>query len=287
MSRYAEPGLGQGPFGGGGDEYGGGGWSPEHGPERVSGLAIASLVSSLLCVTGLAGVGFGLLALWRISAERGRLSGRGLAFTGIVLGLISTSVIGGTLLGFRKAAAEALATFYLPTTAFFEAVDRGDADAVRAAFDASARERVTGEEIERFAGEVRGALGRAVGAIASLDDAMVAGRLGAAARSGIFGADVGGGTMKFERTPALVFFRAVPGGVSAPGTLSGVSAFPGGRLVSLGVLLADGRRFELPAPTPTSTPTSTPAPSSGGAGPAGEGKGGGGGGGSGGEEAAR
>jgi hypothetical protein len=64
-------------------------------PQRVSGLAVGSLVFGLLCCipgSGLIGAILGGAALVRIGGARGRLSGRGLAFTGLILGVLGTVI---------------------------------------------------------------------------------------------------------------------------------------------------------------------------------------------------
>jgi hypothetical protein len=70
-------------------------------PQRTSGLAIGSLISSLIfcCpITTIIGVVVGLVALGRISSNP-QLKGRGIAMTGIVLGILFT--IGQIWIGFK------------------------------------------------------------------------------------------------------------------------------------------------------------------------------------------
>ncbi|MBX3376384.1 MAG: DUF4190 domain-containing protein [Phycisphaeraceae bacterium] len=60
---------------------------------RVSGLAVSSLVFGLLCCipgSGLIGTILGAVGLASISKSDGRLTGRGMAFTGLILGLLGT-----------------------------------------------------------------------------------------------------------------------------------------------------------------------------------------------------
>jgi len=84
----------------------GGGWDSGDGfgdappADRVSLTAVFSLLCSLPCcvipLLGLVGVALGALSLAFIGGSNGRLSGRGVAATGIVLGLV-TSVIWGAI----------------------------------------------------------------------------------------------------------------------------------------------------------------------------------------------
>lgn len=68
-------------------------------PPRVSGLAVASLVLGLLWLFGigsLLAIIFGGVALYQINISRGRVTGKGLAVAGLVLGIvfITLQVIG-------------------------------------------------------------------------------------------------------------------------------------------------------------------------------------------------
>jgi hypothetical protein len=63
------------------------------GPVRLSVLALSSAVLGFLCCipgVGVIGSILGLLGIIRISQSDGRLAGRGLAFTGLVLGILGT-----------------------------------------------------------------------------------------------------------------------------------------------------------------------------------------------------
>jgi hypothetical protein len=68
-------------------------YSPE--AERISGLAVASLVLGILWLCGLGSLLatiFGAVALSQISRSNGRLSGRGLALAGLVLGIVGLAL---------------------------------------------------------------------------------------------------------------------------------------------------------------------------------------------------
>jgi hypothetical protein len=76
---------------------------PQAAPPHRSGLAVASLVCGIagLCTGGLAGIAgivLGIIALRRIKASRGALSGRGVAIAGIIVGVIGL-VLGLLLAG--------------------------------------------------------------------------------------------------------------------------------------------------------------------------------------------
>lgn len=63
-------------------------------PQTTSGLAIASLVCSLLCIPiNIAGIICGHLALSEIKKSAGRIGGRGLAIAGLIVGYIQIAFI--------------------------------------------------------------------------------------------------------------------------------------------------------------------------------------------------
>lgn len=77
---------------------------PTPGATRTSSLAVSSLVASLLCCLpglGVVGTFLGVGALVGISSSQGRVTGRGLAFAGIILGLLSTMLWIGGAMGVR------------------------------------------------------------------------------------------------------------------------------------------------------------------------------------------
>lgn len=133
------------------DQYGMG---PElDAPPRTSAMSIASLVTSLGCVipgVGLLAVVLGIVALGLIGRARGRLSGRGLAATGIILGLISTVLWGAVAAGGLQAW-----TFYTKQMApvgdrAIMAAAAGDLDALRAEMTQSAGESVDAQRMAFF-----------------------------------------------------------------------------------------------------------------------------------------
>jgi hypothetical protein len=74
-------------------------------PPRTSVMAILSLVFSLVgcCLPiGLLGSLFGIFSLVGISGSQGRVTGKGLAIAGIIIGLITTGIWGGAYFAVEK-----------------------------------------------------------------------------------------------------------------------------------------------------------------------------------------
>lgn len=92
------------------DPYAQDGYGFDGEPQRTSAMAVTSLVTSLGCCipgVGLLAAMLGVLALGLIGQSRGRLSGRGPAVVGIILGLIGTVLWGAITVGVLQAS-----TFY-------------------------------------------------------------------------------------------------------------------------------------------------------------------------------
>jgi hypothetical protein len=66
--------------------------TPPAAVQSTNGLAIAALVTSLVCC-GPIGLILGLVSLNQINASQGRQGGKGMAIAGIVLGGLSTAVM--------------------------------------------------------------------------------------------------------------------------------------------------------------------------------------------------
>lgn len=123
-------------------------------PARTSGLAVASIVTAILCCLpgmGLISTILGGAALVRISGSQGRLQGRGLAIVALVLGLIGT--IGWVLIaaGGNAVAKEAVRS----TSAVGQLITSDDLSGVRPVLSAAASSEVTDEQFKDFAARVR------------------------------------------------------------------------------------------------------------------------------------
>jgi hypothetical protein len=126
-------------------------------PSRVSALAISSLVFGILCCIP----GFGLIStilggasLINISRAEGRLSGRGFALTGLVLGLVGSLFWIATVFGVSLTINEI--GRYGPVVKAFQTGDRTTA---RAALSASAVAKLTDDRASEFGNEITKELG--------------------------------------------------------------------------------------------------------------------------------
>lgn len=124
---------------------------------RVSGLAVSSLVFGLLCcipLSGLLGTILGGAALVRISKADGRLSGRGLAFTGLILGLLGSMLWIGVGVGgiwVMKQAQQFVQPVYSIAT--------GDFAAAKQRLSADTAAKLTDEKAKEFTDQVKTELG--------------------------------------------------------------------------------------------------------------------------------
>jgi hypothetical protein len=129
---------------------------------RVSFLAVLSLICGIVCVppgTGLLALIFGASGAVLIGRSGGRLRGKGLCLTGIVLGVISTFMWIAFAVGAASAYRGIRDNIALPTAEFVEALRDGDHAGAIAMMHTDAAERLTAERLEGFREEVTAKLG--------------------------------------------------------------------------------------------------------------------------------
>ncbi len=147
-------------------------WHDSPTRQRLSGLAVASLILAILCVTAPIGVILGVAALFLIARSGGRLTGRGLALTGVVIGLalslLWTMILVGALLTWRVYQSQ----FTTPTVAIMQAVESGSFDQVRAKMSGSVT--LSDEQLEAFRARVRAELGAFQRGVTSFGDFLSA-----------------------------------------------------------------------------------------------------------------
>lgn len=125
-------------------------------PPRTSAMAVVSLVLSVVgcCLPiGLLGALIGIFSLVGISRSQGRVSGRGLAIAGIIIGVINTGIwIGGWL-----AVTNGYQAYVKMTSTTLTALETGDYQTVRNHLDPSLT--LTDEQFDAFVEAYRADLG--------------------------------------------------------------------------------------------------------------------------------
>ena len=227
-------------------------------PERISGLAVGSLVFGLLCCipgSGVIATILGGAGMIRIAQSEGRLSGRGVAFVGLLLGLFGTMA----WLALGVGGMYTLGRFGEFGTMVQNLQSSSDVASVRAALTPPAATAVTDERAAEFAAELTALTGkyqrmpqglaewardyRAVGPLIS--------QAGSRSNGTKFLLPL---PMHFEKGLALV---EIHGDSSATG--------PGGAAVieNIAVQTLDGKKIWL-VPLPAARPGGPAAPGSGG-----------------------
>jgi hypothetical protein len=225
-------------------------------PQRTSVLAILSLVIAIIsivplfCVflgSGALAVIFGGAALLFINRERGRLSGTGLAATGIVLGLMVTVLQIVVVMMVTKAMQFYKQNIIGPIDTALVALDSGDLKTARTMFPPSADAKITDEMLQQFVTDYQARIGAYKGAPDTLWGAIQLivqvgpGMQGMQGRN-----DVIPFPAKFEKGPAVVAIMFDP-------TSTSRGSAPGGAamtfsVINLGVLTPDQKEVWLVDP---------------------------------------
>lgn len=152
----------QNPYEQGGEAWVDDGASDFVGEQRLSLLALFSLIFALICLIpglGALGVVFGAAALVMIGKSRGRLTGKGMAITGVVLGVIVSVIWGSVILGFGQAF-----RYYrdrmIPPMALLVENAGSDMGAARGSLTAGAAKSVTDEDLAQFAAAIEAHYGQ-------------------------------------------------------------------------------------------------------------------------------
>lgn len=140
---------------------------PPQAGQRVSLLAVFSLLSSLACcvpLSGVLGMGLGGSAILAIGSSQGRLTGKPAAVIGLILGLMVTAIQGALCVG-----AITGWNFYVhrmapAAAAFVEAAHNRDAAALRPMLAGPAQTDLTDEQLFAFGERITRAFGQPRGA---------------------------------------------------------------------------------------------------------------------------
>src|ERR1043165_4563172 len=232
------------------------------GPQRISALAVSSLVFGLLCcvpVVGLFAAILGGASLIRIRDSEGRLGGKTLAIIGIVLGVIGT--LGWLMIGIgmRQVYNSYQPGIAQPAASAMRAADAGDWTTFRTLLDPAASARLSDDDIKAFADLYHARLGDYqrpnLKAIASVLFAPQPAGIPAHASIMPVPSD-------FQKTAGLVILISdspsvmqdvISKGASAQGTVGNILVIGGGK----DFWLIDPMKYQSP---PTSSPPRTSPP---------------------------
>ncbi|MBC7834579.1 MAG: DUF4190 domain-containing protein, partial [Phycisphaerales bacterium] len=123
-------------------------WLDTPADQRVSVLAVVSLVCGILCfipVVGTIGVVLGIASLFLIAGSQRRLTGKGLAIAGIVLGMLGTVAWGGIVIGFSQMATIAGRDVVVPAAGAMTLIESGKSDELKKYFAPDVAARLTPE----------------------------------------------------------------------------------------------------------------------------------------------
>ncbi len=217
-------------------------------PPRTSVMAILSLVFSLVgcCLPiGLLGSLFGVFSLVGISGSQGRVTGKGLAIAGIVIGLITTGIWGGAYFAIDKS----MRMYGNITGSVIADIEAGDFASARTAL--SPNVTFTDEQFVQFHDAYADNLGSFKGTPDGIiefiqtfsDPAVVQGMQVVQGRSDVI--PIPG---IFDQGPALMLFQFDPTQASGDKPI----------YIDIIVVLADGTEIKLSEPVETPETPETP-----------------------------
>ena len=163
MTQYSSPGFGQ---------------YPQQQPfveQRTSVMAVLSLVFALICCPpgpSLLGVFFGVAALIAIGRSNDRLVGRGLAISGIIIGLIVCAIWLGITIGVGGALKAYQSQFAEPLVTKFKTLETGNYTEFRTMLTPEANAKITDADIAAFHAGYTSELGKLVDSPSGLWDVM-------------------------------------------------------------------------------------------------------------------
>jgi hypothetical protein len=148
----------QNPYAGGGPQPGYEAWYEQPRDSSLSLMAVLSLIFSILCLTAPLGIIFGVASLFSIGASAGRKHGKGLAISGIVVGLVFCTCMSFVLVGGLTAMQAMQREFVNPVAATLTAVDTGDFKTARTGLAPGVN--VTDEQLAAFAAAYQAETGK-------------------------------------------------------------------------------------------------------------------------------
>jgi len=237
-------------------------------PERVSLLAIFALVFSLLCFVpgmGLIGSIMGVAGLIVIGASRGRLSGRGMAIAGIVLGLIFSMIWAGVGLGMMKVWSTMKTEMIEPTSQMLSDIEGKNYAAARTRFNPVIGPTITDAQFDAFRNAYQTDAGAYQGMPTSVVEVWTSYAAIGKAMKNVNESGPSGTIIpvpgNFANGPRLIVLHMQPGNTKKPGDgmwsnltiLSGTGAF-------IELLPKAGQTTGVPDEESTDTPSTPDAP---------------------------
>lgn len=223
---------------------------------RTSVAAILSLVCALVCfVPGLSilAIILGIAAIVMIGSSQGRVTGKGLAISGILIGLLVTVAYGGMFLVFRTAATAFGKEFIGPTSSIFQSLEKQDYATARTLLNTPAGSPApTDEQFDAFVA----AYHAEAGTFQSMPTGILDFMMSFQKVQGFYQPSSSVGQMpvpsEFSNGPAVVLLEFPQG--SSPGPAPNPSGMP---IVNIGVHSPSQNTVWL-IPKSSSTPVGTP-----------------------------
>lgn len=226
----------------------------EPAPQRTSVLAILALVLAivsivpLFCVvpgSGALAVVLGGAALLFINRERGRLSGTGLAATGIVLGLMVTVLQIVAVVMISRGMQFYKQNIVGPIDKALVALDTGDLKTARTMFAPATKAKITDEQLRQFVKDYQAHLGHYKGFPDSILGTVQTWFQVGQAMQGLKGrGDVMPFPGQFDKGPAVIGIMIDPQGTTnTPGSSVNFS------VLNIGVFTTDNQTFWLIDPS--------------------------------------
>jgi hypothetical protein len=228
-------------------------------PARTSVAAILSLVCALVCfIPGLSilAIILGIAALMMISSSQGRVTGKGLAISGIFIGVLVTLLWGAAVYGAKQLNQMFGQQFMGNATTFFQAVEAKNYSQARTLLNTPTNQQAPSDaDFDAFVAAYQAE----VGTFKSMPDGLFS-LLGSYSKLQGFNLQASPGQVpiptEFSNGIAVVWLELPPG--MNPGSTPTKSSIP---IVNIGVLSRNGKSIWLiPRPgAPSTSPTAPPA----------------------------
>ena len=152
--------MSQNPYAGGGPQPGYEAWYEQPRESSLSIMAVLSLIFSILCLTAPLGIIFGVASLFTIGASGGRKHGKGLAISGIVVGLVFSTCMTFAIVSSWSVVQLMQGQLALPAAKTLKAIEDGDIVTAKQGMGPKLTAAVTDEQIAEFRNAYQAELGK-------------------------------------------------------------------------------------------------------------------------------